>query len=155
MTVPLCVPRACAVRERVLVTEVQRLEGELALAEEALEMSRAGASLATAAAETEVRALRTQVQNVVVRQHSQQKLWAERREQEVQRQVEIAVQRVRSEALAAAEAREAEHRAEVNALHAALANARKAHGEFESSLASTLSKQGADLLSALSLSVEV
>ncbi len=134
------------VHERSLIEELHRLDDRLASIEEARQATVASAAIATAAAETEVHALRTQVKNVMRRQRSQQRLLAERSEHEVQARVEDETRRVRDELLAEAEAREAHHEVEIAALLSELSEARLALSEFERSVAETLRKQGRTLL---------
>ena len=125
------------------------MDRRLVATEEARQASAAGAALATAAAETEVRALRTQIKNVVRRQRAQQLLLAERSEYEVRTRVQEEVCRVRDELLAEAEAREAQHEVEMAAVQSELSEARTALSDFERSVAETLSKQGRTLLAEL------
>ena len=125
------------------------MDRRLVATEEAWQASAAGAALATAAAETEVRALRTQIKNVVRRQRAQERLLAERSEHEVRMRVQEEVRRVRDELLAEAEAREARHEVEMAAVQSELSEARTALSDFERSVAETLSKQGRTLLAEL------
>ena len=135
--------------ECTLAIEVRQMDRRLVATEEARQASAAGAALATAAAETEVRALRTQIKNVVRRQRAQQLLLAERSEYEVRTRVQEEVCRVRDELLAEAEAREAQHEVEMAAVQSELSEARTALSDFERSVAETLSKQGRTLLAEL------
>ena len=147
------VQKLAQIREGLLGAEVEMLEMELVRSTETREAVQAAAKLATSAAETEVRALRAQVQQVAHKQRSQQRLLAEKRDADVQLRVNNEACRVRNELLAKAYSCKAEfdeqisrlqqkHSAEIDALEAELCECRLALN----SVTEQLTRQGSDLL---------